>query len=55
MNRPATILGISRSTVYYRPQGSVEADLTIIARLEINCASEYLFAGARMLRNLLRQ
>ena len=54
VSRQAQILGISRSTVYYRPQGPSEAYLSIMARLD-RLHLEYPFAGARMLRDLLRQ
>ena len=54
VSQQAKILGISRSTVYYRPQGPSEADLSIMARLD-RLHLEYPFAGARMLRDLLRQ
>jgi putative transposase len=49
----ARLLDIARSTVYYEPQPMSEADLAlmrIIDRLHL----EHPFAGARMLRDLLR-
>lgn len=51
--RQARLLDIARSTVYYEPQPMSEADLAlmrIIDRLHL----EHPFAGARMLRDLLR-
>jgi len=51
--RQAQILDISRSSTYYTPQPVPEADLAlmrIIDRLHL----EHPFAGARMLRDLLR-
>ena len=51
--RQARLLDIARSSTYYRPQPMSEADLAlmrIIDRLHL----EHPFAGARMLRDLLR-
>ncbi len=51
--RQAQVLDISRSSTYYTPQPVPEADLAlmrIIDRLHL----EHPFAGARMLRDLLR-
>jgi putative transposase len=51
--RQARLLDISRSSTYYKPQPMSEADLAlmrIIDRLHL----EHPFAGARMLRDLLR-
>ncbi len=51
--RQAQVLDISRSSTYYTPQPVPEADLVllrIIDRLHL----EHPFAGARMLRDLLR-
>jgi putative transposase len=54
VSRQAKILGIARSTVYYQPLGPSEADLLIMSKLD-RLHLEYPFAGARMLRDLLRQ
>lgn len=51
--RQARLLDISRASTYYKPQPMSEADLAlmrIIDRLHL----EHPFAGARMLRDLLR-
>ena len=52
--RQAQLLELSRSAVYYRPQPSSAADLALMRRID-ELHLEHPFAGARMLRDLLRQ
>jgi putative transposase len=52
--RQAQLLELSRSSVYYRPQPTPEADLTLMRRLD-ELHLEHPFAGARMLRDMLRR
>ena len=52
--RQAQLLHLSRSAVYYRPQPSSAADLALMRRID-ELHLEHPFAGARMLRDLLRQ
>ena len=52
--RLATLLGLSRSSVYYRPQAVSEADLVLMRRID-EIHLEHPFAGARMLRDMLRR
>jgi len=54
VTRQAKVLGMSRSTAYYRPKGSSEADIAWMALID-RLHLDYPFAGARMLRDLLRQ
>ena len=52
--RPCQLLGLSRSTAYDQPTPVSTADLTRMRRIdELHLASP--FAGARMLRDLLRR
>jgi len=51
--RQAAELGISRSTVYYRPRAVPETDLSLRRRID-ELHLKYPFAGSRMLRDLLR-
>ena len=53
LTRQARVLGLSRSSVYYRPRPVSEADLAIMRRID-ELHLEYPFAGSRMLRDLLR-
>ena len=52
--RQAQLLELSRSAVYYRPQPTSAADLALMRRID-ELHLEHPFAGARMLRDLLRQ
>jgi len=52
--RQEQLLELSRSAVYYRPQPSSAADLALMRRID-ELHLEHPFAGARMLRDLLRQ
>jgi putative transposase len=52
--RQARLLELSRSAVYYRPQPTSAADLALMRRID-ELHLEHPFAGARMLRDLLRQ
>ena len=50
--RQAELVGISRGTVYYRPEPVREADLRLMRRID-ELHLELPFAGSRMLRDLL--
>jgi putative transposase len=52
--RQAQLLELSRSVVYYRAQPTSAADLALMRRID-ELHLEHPFAGARMLRDLLRQ
>ena len=52
--RQARLLDLSRSSVYYLPQPTSEADLALMRRID-ELHLEHPFAGARMLRDLLRR
>ncbi len=52
--RQAQLLELSRSAVYYRAQPTSAADLALMRRID-ELHLEHPFAGARMLRDLLRQ
>ncbi len=52
--RQAKALGLSRSTVYYKPRPVSAEDLHLMRRLD-ELHLDYPFAGARMLRDLLRR
>jgi putative transposase len=54
VKRQAQLLGISRGAVYYRPEPISDADLALMRRID-ELHLEFPFAGARMLRDLLRQ
>jgi putative transposase len=54
VTRQAELLNISRGSVYYLPKPVSEADLALMRRID-ELHLEYPFAGARMLRDLLRQ
>lgn len=51
--RQYQILGLSRSTAYYKPAPVSAADLVLMRQIDAR-HREYLFAGVRMLRDLLR-
>lgn len=51
--RQCQILGLSRSTAYYQPTPVSAAELVLMRRIDA-LHLEYPFAGARMLRDLLR-
>ena len=54
MVRQCQLLELSRSTAYYQPTPVSSADLALMRRIdELHLA--YPFAGARMLRDLLRR
>jgi putative transposase len=52
--RQARALGISRSSVYYRPIPVSDGDLRLLRRID-ELHLEYPFAGSRMLRDMLRR
>ena len=54
ITRQAQLLELSRSAVYYRPQPTPDADLTLMRRID-ELHLDHPFAGSRMLRDLLRQ
>ena len=54
VSRQAKALGISRGSVYYLPKPTAPADLALMRRID-ELHLEHPFAGARMLRDLLRQ
>jgi putative transposase len=54
VTRQAKVLGMSRSTAYYCPKGPSDADIAWMALID-RLHLEHPFAGARMLRDLLRQ
>ena len=54
VSRQAKALGISRGSVYYLPKPTAPADLALLRRID-ELHLEHPFAGARMLRDLLRQ
>jgi putative transposase len=51
--RQATLLQLSRSSLYYKPQPVPEAELATMRRIDA-LHLDYPFAGSRMLRDLLR-
>ena len=52
--RQAKTLDIARSTVYYKPAPISDSDLALMAAMD-RLHLDYPFAGARMLRDLLRR
>jgi putative transposase len=52
--RQAKALGVSRSTVYYKPRPVSIEDLAIMRRID-ELHLDYPFAGSRMLRDLLNR
>ena len=53
VSRQAQLLDLSRSSIYYRRQPTSAADLAVMRRID-ELHLEHPFAGARMLRDLLR-
>ena len=53
IKRQAELLQISRSSVYYQPRPVSEGDLAIMRHID-ELHLEYPFAGARMLRDMLK-
>ena len=53
LTRQATLVGLSRASLYYTPQGCSDADLALMRRLDA-LHLDLPFAGSRMLRDLLR-
>ena len=53
-SRQAIVLGISRSSIYYRPRPVSDADLKLMHRID-KLHMEFPFAGSRMLQGLLVQ
>ena len=51
--RLATLLGFSRSSVYYLPRPVPDGDLALMRRID-ELHLDYPFAGSRMLQGLLR-
>jgi len=54
VKRQAELVGISRGTVYYRPEPVSPADLALMRRID-ELHLEFPFAGSRMLRDLLKR
>ena len=52
--RQCQVLSLARSTAYYQPQETSEADLTLMRRID-ELHLEHPFAGSRMLRDMLRR
>ena len=52
--RQCQLLGLSRSTAYYQPRPGSDRGLGLMRRID-ELHLQYPFAGARMLRDLLRQ
>jgi len=54
ISQQAKVLGISRGSVYYRPRPISDLDQALMNRID-RLHTEFPFAGARMLKGLLRQ
>jgi putative transposase len=54
IRKQARVLGVSRSSVYYRSRPVSEADLALMRQID-ELHLDYPFAGSRMLRDLLAQ
>jgi putative transposase len=54
LTRQTDLLGISRGSLYYRPQPTSADDLALMRRID-ELHMEYPFAGSRMMKGLLRQ
>ena len=53
VSRQASVLGISRGSVYYLPRPTSDADRALMCRID-ELHLEYPFAGSRMLKGLLQ-
>jgi len=53
LTRQASVLQLSRSSLYYQPRAVSPGDLAIMRRID-DLHLDYPFAGSRMLRDLLR-
>ena len=53
LTQQATLLQLSRSSLYYTPRPRSERDLRLMKKIDI-LHTAHPFAGARMLRDLLR-
>ncbi len=54
VTQQSKILGIARSTVYYKPKPISDAELALMAEID-KLHLDYPFAGSRMLRDLLHR
>lgn len=54
IGRPCQLLRLARSTAYYQPRPVPDTTLALMRRID-EMHVQYPFAGARMLRDLLRQ
>jgi len=54
VTKQAKLLGIARSTVYYKPKAISDGEWALRAEID-KLHSDYPFAGSRMLRDLLRR
>jgi putative transposase len=54
LKRQCELLGLARSTAYYKPQDVCQSDLEIMRRID-ELHLQYPFAGSRMLRDWLRR
>lgn len=54
LTRQASLLGLSRGSLYYRPAPAPEADLILMRRMD-ELHLEMPFAGSRKLRDLLQR
>ncbi|RQS45132.1 hypothetical protein DID99_33445 [Burkholderia sp. Bp8986] len=54
VSQQTRLVGIARSSAYYRPQPGSETDLLLMRRID-ELHMEFPFAGARMLARLLRR
>ena len=52
--RQAQLLDLARSTVYYQPQATSDADLALMRRMD-ELHLEHSLAGSRLLRDLLNR
>jgi putative transposase len=54
VTRQCQMLSLAHSTAYYRPQGTSQADLALMRRID-ELHLEHPFAGSRMLRDMLKR